>query len=299
MVSFTQLVLSGGGPKGFNQLGALQYLYEKGYLKEIQDYWGTSIGSVICLLIAVGFTPMDILYELIQDDKFIDKYDINTTKLWNGIGIIPIEQFGNKIRNTISKKIGQQHITFQELYDLCSIKLHVSGTNLDKMTGEIFDVESHPNMDVVTAVEISCCLPFIFTKKIYNGFTYADGGFYNNYLIDMADNKKEYVIGVYVDDAFKRYSRIDGFLDWIYRLFIMPVHELHEGKLSRASDKVFNIRLYDDNIQMNELNFPIKKRIKTYVNGYSQCMKFVEQSPFIQAFHKRNNDENKFFKWFF
>lgn len=49
------IVLSGGGIKGIGQLGALHYCREKGYLDmlRVNTLAGTSIGSIICLLLCL------------------------------------------------------------------------------------------------------------------------------------------------------------------------------------------------------------------------------------------------------
>lgn len=284
MKIFTKLVLSGGGPKGFLQLGALQYLYEHHYLQDINEYWGTSIGSVISFFLSIGMSPVDIFYELLNADKIIENYDTDYTKLLNGIGLCPIEQFGNKIRNVAYKTIGFSP-TFQQLKDNFQADLHITGTNIDQMKGQIFDHESHPEMEIVEAIEISCCLPFIFTKKIYKNETYADGGFYNNFPIELADNSDGYVLGI-CNNEIKKNKKIDGVFDWLVRLFLMPVHELHFTKIKYHTNSSFIIHLEDKSISGFEMNLPNKQKIKVFINGYRQAKQIIEQSPFIKQFQE-------------
>ena len=55
------LVLPGGGIKGLTILGALQYCHDNFLLTDIVNYVGTSSGSMICYLLAIGYTPVDII----------------------------------------------------------------------------------------------------------------------------------------------------------------------------------------------------------------------------------------------
>ena len=58
---FETLVVSGGSTKGILFLGALHFFYLKGSLDQINSYFGTSVGSIICLLLAVGYHPLDLV----------------------------------------------------------------------------------------------------------------------------------------------------------------------------------------------------------------------------------------------
>ena len=61
LVDYDTLVLSGGSSKGIMTLGALQYLYDNFLLKNIKNYIGTSAGAMICYLLAIGYTPVEII----------------------------------------------------------------------------------------------------------------------------------------------------------------------------------------------------------------------------------------------
>ena len=59
---FTRLVLSGGGSKGLAMLGALHYIHENNGLDSINEYWGTSVGSIIILLLSVYIFSFVLLF---------------------------------------------------------------------------------------------------------------------------------------------------------------------------------------------------------------------------------------------
>ena len=59
--NFDTLVLSGGSSKGILILGALQYAYDNFLLNDIDIYVGTSSGAIIGYLLAIGYTPLEII----------------------------------------------------------------------------------------------------------------------------------------------------------------------------------------------------------------------------------------------
>ena len=68
---FTKLVLSGGGPRGLAIIGALHYAHEKNMLNNINEYYGTSIGSVISLLLLIGYTPVEAFQQFFMIDQIV------------------------------------------------------------------------------------------------------------------------------------------------------------------------------------------------------------------------------------
>ena len=269
MNKYTRLVLSGGGPRGLAILGHLHYEHEIGNLEDIQEYWGTSIGGLLCLLLLVGYTPFEAFHQFFMIDHFADPSTLDIQSILEESAICPIETFGNKVRHFLTKKLGSSvNPTFLDLYHKFGKKIHVIGSNTDTMRGECFDVDSYPLMNIVEAIEISCDLPYIFTKKKFQGHTYVDGGFINNYPVNLADDGEHYTLGVCVFGDMSTLG--NDYIGWIYRLLYMPIMELHRERVSRLSDKVTNIELTIDNVSILEMSPSRTKKIETFSLGYLQ-----------------------------
>ena len=58
---YDTIVLSGGSIHGIIVLGCIQYMIDNNILNKINIYIGTSIGSIIAYLLAIGCTPIDII----------------------------------------------------------------------------------------------------------------------------------------------------------------------------------------------------------------------------------------------
>jgi NTE family protein len=55
------IALSGGGFRGFAHLGVLQYLFEQGITPSVIS--GTSVGSLVGVMIAEGYEPEGTFYD--------------------------------------------------------------------------------------------------------------------------------------------------------------------------------------------------------------------------------------------
>lgn len=269
MVKNTRLVLSGGGSKGVAILGGLHYLYENDKLNDIEEYWGTSIGSLISLLLLIGYTPFEAFHEFFMQDNFID--NLNNSTFYEKFALCPIELFGEKIKTFITKKLNDENKdpTFMDLYTIFNKKLNIIGSNTDTMEGVCFNVYSHPFMKVIEAIEISCDLPFIFTKKEYDGNTFVDGCFINNYPINLADDGMHGCLGICVTGDMKPVFAND-YIGWLYRLVHMPIKELYRERIKNKSDKVTHIEIYIDYISLLELSPSNKNKIKLFTDGFKQ-----------------------------
>jgi predicted acylesterase/phospholipase RssA len=281
---FKRLVISGGGPRGLAILGALHYVYENGGLRNVEEYWGTSVGSVISLLLLIGYTPFEAFHQFFMLEHFADPSTLDIQSILEESAFCPIEIFGNKVRHFMEKKLGKGvDPTFFDLYKQFGTKIHIIGTNTNTMRGECFDVDTEPLMKVVDAIEISCDLPYIFTKKKYKDSTYVDGGFINNYAINLADDGDTYGLGVCVFGNME----VSGsdYVGWIYRLLHIPIMELHRERVSRLSDKFANIELTIDNVSMIEMSPNPKKKIDIFSAGYQQSRKIligIEQEHIVR-----------------
>ena len=60
MAKIKNLVISGGGVSGIGFLGIIKYLDDHNIISNIETYVGTSIGSIICLLLLIGYKHNEI-----------------------------------------------------------------------------------------------------------------------------------------------------------------------------------------------------------------------------------------------
>src|ERR1700719_2713096 len=138
---YKKLVVGGGGARGYGGLGALSFFDDLHQLDNIKEFFGTSIGAVIILLLSIGYKPIDVFqYFLVNDVNITDNILINIENLKN-TGLIEIDTFTCKMKNMIIEKVGFIP-TFQQHYDLYKKKIHIIGTNIDKLSATVFNVDN-------------------------------------------------------------------------------------------------------------------------------------------------------------
>jgi len=293
--TFTSLVLSGGGPRSLATMGALHYLDEKEMLNNITEYWGTSAGSIISVLLVIGYTPFEIFHEFFMVENFAEQGLISVQDILETSALCHIQALGNRVKMFLEKKLERDctDLSFFELYQLYGKKVHIIGANTDTMQGECFDSEKTPLMKIIDAIEISCDLPYLFTKKVYNGNIYVDGGFINNYPINLADNGFDNVIGICVFGE-QKVSGSSDYIGWIYRLLQMPIMELYRERVQRLTNKCFHIELKISGISIIDISPNQKKKIEIFSSGYKQMKQIYTEKRNLEIELERTSTETIF-----
>ena len=211
--NYKNIVLEGGGIRGFAYIGAYEVLDSLHILKSIERVGGSSAGAIQAALLAVGYTPaeMKIIAETIPLKKFNDGgWSIigGTRRLNKQFGWYKGDGFANWIGELIAKKTGSTNTTFAELHARKAEKgfkdLYVTGTDLTYQCLRIFSYEQYPNMSIRDAVRISMSIPLYYkpvliddsglmcSKTEQNKIIHVmvDGGVLSNYPIHMFDSTK-------------------------------------------------------------------------------------------------------------
>jgi len=106
ILSFDTLVLSGGSTKGIIILGALQYLYDQNYLNEINNFVGTSCGALIGFLLAIGYTPIEIIVYICTNQLVEKVPHFNIVAMINGHGASSFSNIYEELEKMTIAKIG-------------------------------------------------------------------------------------------------------------------------------------------------------------------------------------------------
>lgn len=189
MIYFDTLVLGGGGMKCIATLGAVQYIYDNNDTEKIKKFVGTSAGAIISLLLAVQYTPIEIIVYICTQNVSESLLPADIFSLVKGNGAIMFEKVENHIRNMIYKKISRNSITLKELYDEYGKTLVCCTYNMTKNICEYVSKDTHPDLDCVTAVRMSSSIPIVFDDCVIDGDLYLDGGIVDNFPITIVDDK--------------------------------------------------------------------------------------------------------------
>ena len=195
------LVLSGGGARGFAHIGVLKALNEHGiYPKAIS---GTSMGAIIGMLYAAGVEPEDII-------KQIEK--LKFAKLLTSFGKIKKRSL-HILYPIINKAIGINR------FDQLNIPLYIAVTNVNYGRSEIIT-----SGDCIHAALASASIPIIFRSYSNNKMNYVDGGLLNNFPIDPFLESEDAIIGC--DVNYLGYAEnVSGLMTYVERNIRMALFQ--------------------------------------------------------------------------
>ena len=223
---FDMVVLSGGAKRGILALGVLHYYFEKGQYNPVNThtYSGSSIGSVIGLLLICGYTPMEIFVEIYKTDNLFDMTGNMETMITN-MGIMSMSNFIGRIGELVKAKMNNDIPTLSELFEITGKTLVVTVGNITKFKCEYYTHKTRPNLLCVDAIKLSCNLPLIFTRIKYDNNYICDGAFMDNFPIKYVDDGIQKILAIVTqgNDLNNIYDDTK-FIGYLYRILSMPIH---------------------------------------------------------------------------
>ncbi len=209
-VPYKNLVMEGGGIRGFAFAGALEILDSIGILKSIERIGGSSSGAIQATLIAIGYTPAEIKKAAASvplkefNDGFLPGGFYRMSKKF---GFYKGENLHRWIDQIIKAKTGDANITFLQLHELKQTKnykeLYITGTDLSHRCLRVFSFETYPNMRIKDALRISISIPLYFEpllidengtiqydRRNKNFHMMVDGGLLSNYPVHIFDSTR-------------------------------------------------------------------------------------------------------------
>jgi NTE family protein len=245
----TALVLSGGGARGFTQLGVLETL-EKNNI-DLDLVVGTSMGSVIGGLYSSGYSVKELketFKEIDWTDKLslTDKYQrealfleqkqrqdksLITISLDGFIPSIPSSiSSGFQILEFLNVLFANTHFKPKNSFKDLEIPFIAVTTDFDK--GERYDVKSG---NISEAVKASLTFPLLYSPTIFNGKNLVDGGLTANIPVTTArENGADFVIAVNSTSPLREHEELDNPVNTADQVISITMAKLNEAELLKA-----------------------------------------------------------------
>ena len=260
------LVLGPGGVKGLLEVGALRYLEQTGMLDEVEIYAGCSIGSVISLLKICGYEAQDMMIEG-SNISIFDNLDLDFTKMSSDAGIVSMSVMGNRIEGLVKMKMGKVP-TLYELYMATNKSLFCTAFNMTRKRTEHLSKESHPNLSCVKACMMSCAVPVLFQKVEYHGCRYIDGAVGNPYPINMFDDSKTDILGIYIQTMSKvRNSTLSELIDVAET--IIGIEQKRTTIIQSSSTRCKHLRLQCSVLDTTGVSLGIPAKADLMIDGWN------------------------------
>ena len=274
-MSFNRLVLSGGGLKGLAYIGMLKFIEETPEkFKNIKEYVGTSIGAMMCMLIALGYNSVDLL-------KIFNSLDIEKLRnpkvstFFENYGLDNGDNIEKLLKILIKNKGHPENLTLRELYNINSVNLVVCTTNVSTKKCKYFNYIDDPEIPIHLIVRMSMCIPMIFSPIKYNGEHYVDGALTNDFPVNYPTETPEKCICVRLLTETRGSSEIKGIESYMRNLLKIAFNSNIAVNESLAiREKMHVVKLPIE--YTNTVNFEItsEQKLKIYERGYSEFSKF-------------------------
>jgi len=272
-MTYNTLVLSGGALKGFSILGVLQYAFDNHFLDNITTYSGTSIGAIICYLIAIGCTPTEILV-YICTKKINQKLNVNILNMIQGEGASSFMVIQEHLEKITIEKLGF-FLTLKDMQDKFGKRMIFTTYNLDDDNVVYLTPESHPDLPCITALRMSANVPLLFEKFKYMNKHYVDGGIYDNFPIEVVDKPENKIFGVTVTRTSGNEVKADETLiEYILKLINIASNQNSKYFINKMKDKHHIMELDTENISLFILNLHSKQVLDLFSSGYNQAKEY-------------------------
>lgn len=294
------IVIPGGGPVGFQALGAIQYLEQKQYINinEIETLYATSIGSIISVLIALKFDNWDIINDYMIKRPWQNVFQIDINQIFNFFsnkGIFNTDTISTFFKPLLYSKDLSLDINLKDFYEYSKIELHIFSLEINSFNVIDCSYKSHPDLSLITAVHMSCAVPVLISPVQIDNNCYIDGGVLCNdplkFCIERSDN---------IEDIFalsNNYANIDNniteqssILDFLMNI----IHKLITSVGERFNPPLIpNLLVYDTQpMSINKIQECLSSSIKRQElldYGKKCAEKYLEKQMYLNE-NTRDND---------
>jgi len=291
------LVISGGGVKIIAIIGVIKYLEEKNLLNNIHKFYGTSAGSLLCLLIILGFSSSEII-KFIETFNMEKIFHVNTDDFFTNYSICNNNKFEKLIKLFINFKITTndlenidnnfENITMLELFNKTNKFLTITTISLKQKKAIYIDHLNFPNLPVCKAILMSCSIPLIFQPIPWEDDLYIDGALIDNFpLFTIPHNEVKNTLGLETCINHSINYSCSDIYDYLLNIYKIITQ-------TNKKYKNYNIIsiMIDPNIVTSSIDINLSLEIKTLLinEGYDQTSKIyptlfqnINEDKYIQT----------------
>ena len=256
MKPIKNLVLSGGGLRGYSYISLIKIIDEDPDNFQLERIAGTSVGAIFATLIAIGISYDEVCQKTINRDigDFQNVKLDNIIKYMERFGIDDGRFFSEFVGYFMVKKFSNPDITFQELYQKTKIELYITGTSVTQGEPVYFSHLTFPDMSVLLAIRISISIPFYFIPIYYEKNLYVDGGVIDNFPIQLFKDNMEDTLGIFLLNNKITKHNIESFEDYAYSIFFATTGKRDIKKVEQYKPFCVSISLTDVGIYSKSLS---------------------------------------------
>lgn len=179
------LSFSGGGFRGLAFLGCIKALQEKDVIFNVQSYAGSSVGAFIATMVVCGADYNYLKEVSVGACQFFATFKMDIMSILKNssffsfktnYGMYKTEDLREYIKKCIQNVLKcDDDPTFSDLYKINPVELIITASCLETKTPFYFSHETTKDTPISEALAISCSIPILFGKNVYDDKTLMDG----------------------------------------------------------------------------------------------------------------------------
>ncbi|WP_107040370.1 patatin-like phospholipase family protein [Brumimicrobium mesophilum] len=278
------LVFKGGGVLGMAYAGAVEALEEKNILAGVKSVSGTSAGSILALMISLGYNSAEIK-KMVNATNFKDFEDHwDPFRIATHYGLYKGDYLLKWIKDIIKKKTNDENITYAELSLIGTQDLKVFATDLTLGIICEFSSEKTPDVIVAESIRASMSIPIFFhawkfTNSKPNDHIYVDGGVLYNFPISIYEPEKTLGFYLYSEKKeinVKKELKYDHLLGYIEHLFQAMLKAQEIDFLENIDEKSITVIIDDFGISATNFKIDDQQKIDLFNSGKNSTIAHLE-----------------------
>ena len=277
--TYDTLVLSGGATKGMILLGAVQCAFDNHLLKDVVNYVGTSAGAMTCYLLAIGYTPIEIMVYICTNRLLERMQYFNLVAMINGEGATSYTPIQETVEKMTLDKVGK-YLTMKELRDTYKKNLVCATYNRTRKVMEYVSADNYPDLPCLIAIRMSSSIPLLFDKFRYMGSEYVDGGMADNLPIKEGERIGNKVLAITLkpDSNSDSEEKDEGVLQYIFSLLYVPIQQSTVYRIQLADEKTTVIQVPSGELKFFNFNIKSSAKLDMFSEGYQSLKKCLTKT---------------------
>lgn len=282
------LVVSGGGPTMIQTLGSIQHLEENKFIdiNIIETIYGTSAGALIGVLICLKFDWIT-LHDYIIKRPWHEVFPIKVQNIFDAYtkkGIFDEKTIIKCFKPLFDAKDISLNISLKEFFEYSKIELHMFSFEVNAFQIEDISYLTHPDLSLITAIQMSCALPVLMSPICVEGKCYIDGGITCNYplkyCIESPNKNIEEILGFknqYDDHNKNQIDSNSTLLEFIMNFLFKIIHSISSNNMIQTSityEVLCNTNFLSINTLKSALS-SIEVRESLYISGIEYAKTFL------------------------
>jgi predicted acylesterase/phospholipase RssA len=178
------IVICGGGPTGLISYGAAKHLAQQGFWSHdtLETIYGTSIGTLIGAMLCLKHewsTLDDYIIKRPWEKVVVESLEL--FELFSCKGMAKPKLLDDIMQPLLESKDLTLGVTLREFHEYSRISLNLFTVELNAFKKVQLSHATHPDLPLMDAIKMSCCMPLLFQPIVRDDCCYIDGGIMVNY----------------------------------------------------------------------------------------------------------------------